>query len=225
MSHRMLIEHVLPPHAVGEDALGDPPADAPTGLFPIEEREIARAGEKRRREFTTARQCAHRALARLGLSPTPLPRAPPAPRPGPRHHRQHHPLRRLPRRRRGPHRRPPHLGIDAEPHAPLPPAVRDGITTPAERSHLQDLAATHPDVPWDRLLFSAKESVYKTCAPLAPRPLQFEDAEITFSPTARTFTAHLLLPWPAGVPAPVALGRWHTAHGILLTAAALPRPA
>ncbi|WEB45785.1 4'-phosphopantetheinyl transferase superfamily protein [Streptomyces yunnanensis] len=99
------------------------------------------------------------------------------------------------------------------------------MTTPTERTHLQDLDATHPDIPWDRLLFSAKESVYKTCAPLAPRPLQFDDAEITFTPTTGTFIARLLLPWPADVPAPVLPGRWHASHGILLTATTLPRPA
>ncbi|MGG2465994.1 4'-phosphopantetheinyl transferase family protein [Streptomyces sp. RGM 3693] len=221
----MLIEHVLPPHAVGEDALGDPPATAPTGLFPIEEREIAHAGEKRRREFTTARQCAHRALTRLGLPPTPLPPGPtgaPTWPPGITGSITHCDGYRAAAVARTADL--PHLGIDAEPHAPLPPLVRDGITTPTERTHLQDLATTHPDIPWDRLLFSAKESVYKTCAPLSPRPLQFDDAEITFTPTTGTFTARLLLPWPADVPAPVLPGRWHTAHGILLTATALPRP-
>ncbi|WP_438486604.1 4'-phosphopantetheinyl transferase family protein [Streptomyces sp. S186] len=222
----MLIEHVLPPHAVGEDALGDPPPTDPTGLFPVEEREIAHAGEKRRRDFVTARQCAHRALTRLGLPPTPVPPGPtgaPAWPPGITGSITHCDGYRAAAVARTADL--PHLGIDAEPHAPLPPVVRDGITTPTERTHLQDLTTTHPDIPWDRLLFSAKESVYKTCAPLSPRPLQFDDAEITFTPDTRTFTARLLLPWTAGIPAPVLPGRWHTAHGILLTATTVPRPA
>ncbi|GGX18159.1 4'-phosphopantetheinyl transferase family protein [Streptomyces noursei] len=222
----MLIEHVLPPHAVGEDAFGDPPATAPNGLFPIEEREIAQAGEKRRREFTTARQCAHRALTRLGLPPTPVPPGPtgaPAWPPGITGSITHCDGYRAAAVAHSADL--PHLGIDAEPHAPLPATVRAGITTATERTHLQDLAATHPDIPWDRLLFSAKESVYKTCAPLAPRPLQFDDAEITFTPTTGTFIARLLLPWPTDVPAPVLPGRWHASHGILLTATTLPRPA
>ncbi|WP_159048666.1 4'-phosphopantetheinyl transferase superfamily protein, partial [Streptomyces sp. NRRL F-4489] len=88
----------------------------------------------------------------------------------------------------------------------------------------QALDAAHPATPWDRLLFSAKEAVYKACAPLAPRPLEFHDADITFDPAGRTFTARLLLPWPAGAPAPVLPGRWYAAHGILLTAATIPRP-
>lgn len=73
----MLLERVLPPAAVGEDAHGDPPpAAGQQALFPAEEREIAGAGDKRRREFTTARRCARRALARLGLAPGPLPTGP-----------------------------------------------------------------------------------------------------------------------------------------------------
>ncbi len=40
------------------------------------------------------------------------------------------------------------------------------------------LAAARPEVSWDRLLFSAKESVYKTWFPLTGRWLGFEDAEL-----------------------------------------------
>ena len=58
------------------------------------------------------------------------------------------------------------IGIDAEPDAPLPDGVLGLIATPAEQDRL---AATHlePDGPnWDRLLFSAKEAVYKAWFPL-----------------------------------------------------------
>ncbi|MGD3110171.1 4'-phosphopantetheinyl transferase family protein [Streptomyces sp. YGL11-2] len=221
----MLIENVLPPTAIGEDALGDPPPATSPPLFPVEEQQIAHAGDKRRREFTTARQCAHRALTRLGLPPTPLPPDPtgaPAWPPGITGSITHCDGYRA---AAVAHTTDiPHLGIDAEPHAPLPPTVREGITTPAERTHLHQLHGAHPDIHWDRLLFSAKESVYKTCSRLAPRPLQFQDAEITFAPDTHTFTARLLLPWPADVPAPLLTGRWHTSHGIALTATTLPRP-
>ncbi|MFB7634059.1 4'-phosphopantetheinyl transferase [Streptomyces sp. NPDC056149] len=216
----MLIEHVLPPHAVGEDALGDPPPTAPTGLFPEEERAIAYAGDKRRREFITARQCAHRALARLGLPPAPLlpgPTGAPAWPPGITGSITHCDGYRAAAVTRTTDL--PHLGIDAEPHAPLPPTVREGIATPTERHHLQHLTATHPDIAWDRLLFSAKESVYKTYAPLSPRPLDFDDAEITFAPTTHTFTARLQLPHH-----PTLFGNWHTTPTLLLTSASLPTP-
>ena len=51
---------------------------------------------------------------------------------------------------------------------------------------------------WDRLLFCAKESVYKAWFPLAKRWLDFQDAAITVDPVRRTFTARLAGSGPAG---------------------------
>lgn len=42
-------------------------------LFPEEERVVARAVEKRRREFTTGRACARLALERLGIGAVAIP--------------------------------------------------------------------------------------------------------------------------------------------------------
>jgi 4'-phosphopantetheinyl transferase EntD len=58
---------------------------------------------------------------------------------------------------------------------------------------LGDLAARFPATHWDRLLFSAKESVYKAWFPLTGRWLGFEDAHLTIDPAAATFTASLLV--------------------------------
>ncbi|WP_281066904.1 4'-phosphopantetheinyl transferase family protein [Streptomyces inhibens] len=220
----MLIEAVLPPGALGEDTFGDP---APTpALFPTEQQAIAHAGAKRRHEFTTTRHCAHRALARLGLPPTPLPPSPsgaPTWPPGITGSLTHCAGYRA---AAVAHTTDiPHLGVDAEPHAPLPPSVRNGITSPTERTHLRQLHTARPDIHWDRLLFSAKESLYKACSPLAPRPLHFEDAEITFTPHTHTFTAHLLphpqTPTPTTTTTPLT-GHWHTSHHILVTAVTIP---
>ncbi|WP_319204824.1 DUF6545 domain-containing protein [Streptomyces sp. ME02-8801-2C] len=57
------------------------------------------------------------------------------------------------------------LGIDAEPHAPLPPGLLRRIASPSERGHLTALRHTRPALHWDRLFFSAKESVYKAWFP------------------------------------------------------------
>ena len=82
---------------------------------------------------------------------------------------------------------------------------------------------------WDRLLFSAKESVYKAWFPLARRWLGFEDARLSFDPgpdPARGgFTARLLvedLPSVAGRPVTTLTGRYAVADGLLATAIALP---
>ncbi|MQS37792.1 4'-phosphopantetheinyl transferase, partial [Streptomyces katsurahamanus] len=58
------------PHDVASAWAFDDTADIP--LFPEEEAALARAVERRRREFTTVRGCARRALAGLGLSAAPL---------------------------------------------------------------------------------------------------------------------------------------------------------
>lgn len=58
------------------------------------------------------------------------------------------------------------IGIDAEPHAALPDGVEKLTALPEERMALTRLAVTHPHIHWDRLLFSAKESVYKAWFPL-----------------------------------------------------------
>ena len=212
----LLIERVLPAVAVGEEVHGDPPpAAGQRALFPAEEREVAGAGDKRRREFTTARRCARRALARLGLAPVALPVGPtgapvwPAGVTGSITHCDGYRAAAAARTAdlAG-------LGIDAEPHAPVPPAVRDGITSASERAHLDRLHDIRPGVHWDRLLFSAKESVYKACSSRTLRALHFEDAEVAFSPETGTFTAYLT------AEALVLTGRWHVSDGILLTAAA-----
>ena len=119
-----------------------------------------------------------------------------------------------------PSRRISTIGIDAEPDAPLPDGVLDLIATPAERDRLA--ATDHgPDGPsWDRLLFSAKEAVYKAWFPLVGKWLDHHDAEISFHPHNRTFTAllsrdDLIL---NGHPIHQLHGRWIQKQGILATA-------
>ncbi|MCX4695640.1 4'-phosphopantetheinyl transferase [Streptomyces sp. NBC_01408] len=121
------------------------------------------------------------------------------------------------------------LGIDAEPHKPLPDGVLEAIALPRERRQVEACLARYRDVCWDRLLFSAKESVYKAWNPYTGQRLEFEDASIDFDLDAMTFTARLLVPradLPAGVPpAPGRLeGRWLVSEGVLLTAIAVPAP-
>ena len=74
------------------------------------------------------------------------------------------------------------VGIDAEPHAPLPAGVLGQIARPEERPLLARAGRTEPAVHWDRLLFCAKEAVYKVWFPLAACWLGFEDAVLTLDP-------------------------------------------
>ncbi|MEV2255116.1 4'-phosphopantetheinyl transferase superfamily protein [Streptomyces sp. NPDC050147] len=194
-------------------------------LFPEEEQVVARAVDKRRKEFTTVRQCARSALAELGLPPVPIL---PGPKGEPRWpdgivgsmtHCTGYRAAALARASDV-----LSLGIDAEPAAPLDNGdVLDLVSDETERSALAELGGRHPEVPWDRLLFSAKESVYKAWFPLTGRWLGFEDARLFLHPDG-TFTAALLVPGPtvAGRELTGFAGTWLIRDGIAVTAVVLP---
>jgi 4'-phosphopantetheinyl transferase EntD len=193
-------------------------------LFPAEEAALGQAVEKRRREYTTARACAREALARLGLPATPIlsgergePRWPSG-IVGSITHCEGYRACALARSQEI-----ATVGIDAEPNAPLPDGVLTDIARADELPWLQRLRREQPEVHWDRLLFSAKESVYKAWFPLARRWLGFEDAIVTVDPAQRTFSARLLVPGPtfAGRPLGGFSGRWLVREGLVLSAIAL----
>jgi len=62
----------------------------------------------------------------------------------------------------------------------------------ADRMVPQDLLRADPSIRWDRLLFSAKESVYKAWFQLTGRWLGFEEASLDIDPSAGTFSARIL---------------------------------
>jgi 4'-phosphopantetheinyl transferase EntD len=80
------------------------------------------------------------------------------------------------------------------------------------------------DLHWDRLLFSAKESVYKAWFPLTGRWLGFEDAHLTFDPDDGTFSARILIDGATtdGPPLTGFTGRYLVRDGYVLTAIAVP---
>jgi len=194
-------------------------------LFPEEEALVARAVAARRQEFATARACARAALARLGVGLTPIVRcsggAPqwPSGVVGSITHCAGY------RASAVAHKRDIlTLGVDAEPNHPLPIGVLDQIVTPSEGTQMLALRKVRPDVHWDRLLFSAKECVYKAWFPLAGCWLEFTQASITFEAKAGTFAARLLVPGPdvGGHRIAGFEGRWAVGAGLLLTAIAVP---
>lgn len=93
-----------------------------------------------------------------------------------------------------------------------------------ERVRLSELSEEMPEICWDRLLFSAKESIYKTWFPLARSWLGFESADIVIDPHAGTFSAHLLVQGPLvnGSPLTQLGGRWLAHQGFLTTAVVVP---
>jgi 4'-phosphopantetheinyl transferase EntD len=217
-----VIGDILPPEVAAEEAFGDRPD---TVLFAEEEAVIAKAVDKRRREFTTARACARAALGQLGLPPVPIV-------PGDRGAPQwpagvvgsitHCEGYRACAVARGSDIVT--IGLDAEPHAKLPDGVLDAVSLAPERTRIAALSAAEPGVCWDRLLFCAKESVYKAWFPLTGRWLGFEDACVDFDPGAQTFDARLMVPGPVvnGKPLSGFTGRWLVSRGLIVTAIVIP---
>lgn len=215
-----MIDDLLP-GAVVVTASDDDPAAV---LAPAEEPAVARAVASRRAEFTTGRVCARTALARLGRPTDAVPvgerRAPcwPDGVVGAITHCAGFRAAAVAWRAQV-----RSLGLDAEPHGPLPDGVLDAVTDAGERAVLADLARTHPDVAWDKVLFSAKESVYKAWFPLTHRWLGFEDARLTPAPDG-TFAASIRIEGAEvdGVVLTSFEGRWAVRDGLVVTAVAVP---
>jgi 4'-phosphopantetheinyl transferase EntD len=72
------------------------------------------------------------------------------------------------------------IGIDAEPNKILPREVLREIASRDELTALSHLPQN--PISFDRLLFSAKESIYKASYPLTHKWLGFEDAEVVIDP-------------------------------------------
>ncbi|SNS97780.1 4'-phosphopantetheinyl transferase family protein [Actinacidiphila glaucinigra] len=222
-----MIEALLPGVAATGEAFGP---DGSATLYPEEAALVARTPDRRREEFSTVRACARRALAALGLPPAPV-------LPG---------VRNVPQWPAGVVGSMTHcegyraaalardtdlamIGIDAEPDLPLPGGVLESIALPGELAWVR-AGGSRSRVNRDRLLFSAKEAVYKTWYPLMRTELDFDDADITFvedGTSARphgTFSARLLRPRraPDGRLVERFSGRWLADRGIVVTAIAFP---
>ncbi len=197
-----LLEGLLPPHATGAEVHGD----LPETLFAEEAAALAGAVPKRVREFTTGRACARRALARLGVdraAMVPGERGLPPWPPGTTGSITHCDGYRAAAAARTDRLRA--LGIDAEPDGPLPPGVLDVVASPPERAALIALAGQWPDVSWDRLLFCAKEAVYKAWFPIERSWLGFDDVHVDLDPRGR-FTVDVLVTAAHGFPRSTAAG-------------------
>jgi 4'-phosphopantetheinyl transferase EntD len=216
---RRLMSRIVPPCVVAVEAKGELGG---ASLLAEEAHALGAAVEKRVREFTIARTCARRALSQLGQPSSAI----------------------LPGASRQPlwpsgvvgsithcagycaaavamQAKVVAIGIDAEVHAPVPDGVVDLIAFGEERFRLR--RPSHDSTCWDRLLFSAKESVFKAWFPLVGTWLDFDDAVISFAPESATFSARLLVDPPiiAGHPLRYFEGRYLVDRGFVLTAVTL----
>lgn len=215
---RAVLTAILPPGVESEECFGDLPGGF---LFPAEERAMAHAVEGRRREFATVRCLARACLGRLGFPGVPLMSGPggapswPTDVRGSMTHCAGYAGAAV-----GRSELISAIGIDAEPDAPLPEELMELVATRTEQARLRDTAYAPGSPRWDRLLFCAKEAVFKAWFPLVGEWLEFEDAEIRFGPRPGAFTADLRRDGltVGGRPVTRLDGRWVRDRGILQTA-------
>lgn len=156
-------------------------------LIMAEEELIVTACTKRKREFRAGRNCAHAALDILGLPRQPIlrdsNRAPcwPEGYQGSISHckdlclaacTSKNPIMSL--------------GLDVEPLAPLSPEVEGYIYTSNELEYFHSLSRKLPE----RLVFSAKESLYKCLYPLINQFFGFHAVEIVLDDRKQLFNFH-----------------------------------
>jgi 4'-phosphopantetheinyl transferase EntD len=218
-----LIDEILPGQVIAVEARED--AEASEGaLFPEERGVVAMAVEKRQREYATARTCARQALAGLGVPAGPIATGArgeplwPAGVVGSITHTEGYRACAV-----ASTAEILTVGIDAEPNAPLPTGIFADIAGPGDE--LPELGGDGAEVHWDRVLFSAKESVYKAWYPLTERWLGFEQVAVEIDPRGGGFRARLLVPGPLvdGRPLLSFRGRWRVCEQLVLTAVAVAR--
>ena len=215
-----MLAGVVAPGVIAVEAISGAPVEP---LLPEEAAALGVVADGRCREFTAGRSCARQALAALGAPRVPILRG----------------ASRQPLWPEGVAGSITHcagycgaavawrdrflsLGIDAEPHAPLPAGVIDKVALPAEREWLSARAGS--GIAWDRVLFSAKESIYKAWFPVTGRWLGFKDASVRFEPDDGTFEARLAAPaeTPDGRRLERFDGRMRIADGLVLTCVSIP---
>lgn len=216
-----LLQRIVPSFVVTVDTFEDTGGAA---LFLEERAVVARAVEKRRREFETARTCARQALQRLGRPAAPL-------LPG-RHGEPCWPagivgsITHTQDYRGVAVSETAHaaaIGIDAEPNEPLPGTLLWSVGLPEERADVATLLRAFPGVCYDRMLFCAKEAVFKSWFTLTGRALGFDDMVIRLEtgPWSGAFTASLRTPPDAGTRL---TGRWLLAQNLLVTSLVITAP-
>lgn len=186
----MITELVHPPLAAwGIDG------DAAQSCYDCELALVQDAIPQRQREFSRGRFCAHEAIRRLGESVSPVlakdSRKPiwPSGLLGSITHCKGYTAAVVGRTSDfvG-------IGIDVEENSPLPEGVWEVITTADERWQYENDLNRFADrslVAWDRLWFSAKESVYKAWSCLTDQWLDFQDCTIQFDRVSTSFCAEI----------------------------------
>jgi 4'-phosphopantetheinyl transferase EntD len=205
------------------------PASSLDELLPDERAMVERAVDKRVRDFRAGRQCAHRALARLGQPLAPLindaNRAPVWPQ-GVVGSISHCAGLAAAAVAKTDTRRA--IGIDVEPDSPIERKLWSSITREAELAWLARLPSARAGHV-AKLLFSCKETFFKLQFPTTRQMLGFEAVELSlgdvllepFGVFSLTIVQDLPTPFEAGERL---VGRFTCVDGFVRTAMQLPAP-
>jgi 4'-phosphopantetheinyl transferase EntD len=210
-----MLERLFSPAVAVVEMFSDVPEAC---MYPSEAALVSKAVASRRFEFGTVRHCARQALRERGFEATAiLPGAQREPvwPPGALGSLTHCPGYRAAAIAR--QTEVGGIGIDAESHGPLPAGVLESIALGEELRRIQLLRRHSPGVHWDRILFSAKESIYKVWYPHSRERLTFEDASIDLKQNG-TFRAELV------DRTEVLHGSWLVDRGFVCTAIEFPTP-
>ncbi|HKX16644.1 MAG TPA: 4'-phosphopantetheinyl transferase superfamily protein [bacterium] len=200
-----------------------PVTDEQDGLWPEEMAYLERAAPKRRGEYATGRRFAHQALALLGFAPGPLPIGPD----------------RAPRWPEGVTGSITHgaghcavaaayaadaaaIGIDVEDVTRFRPALLPRVLSPREFDARPFGTTGEQRQRSAAVMFSAKESLYKSLRTLSGTRLHFHDSAITLDPGSQGFEAGLLVPAAPFAPGHRFTGRFAFGGRLVATAIALP---
>lgn len=216
-----MIERLLPDGVAVAEIHGGSRFDG--ALTPAEAEQVAGVAPRRQAEFGAGRACARSALCALGVAPVTIPTGPageprwPTGVVGSITHCHRYAAAAV-----GRSQMLAAIGIDAEPDRALPAGILAGLATPDERAALPRRSGAS-DPHWDRLLFSAKEAVFKAWYPLTGCLIGFDAATVVFDPAAGTwgsFEVRL-----AGGPIRTMTGRWLAEQGLIACAVCVERPA
>lgn len=217
---KSLFDGMLPPGAIVVEA---EPFMWQSGLWGEESLHIERSVPKRKREFTAGRNCLRRALILLGqpevavgVGPNREPLLPPG-FVGSITHTDKYCAAALLHEKAG-----VSIGIDAEPRESLDREVVDLILRTSEKKHTNDLQRNCPGIPWDRMIFSAKEAFHKALFRVWPVMLDFLDTELYIEPNSGIFELRLPDLWHESIGRRRYFGYFRFSHDLILTTAMLP---
>ena len=214
--HQPLFQGLLGPKVETEEV---DPHSVQGGLLRAEQEEVAGAAPTRIEQFTAGRVCSRIALGRLGVATTPVlrgeDRAPIWP-PGFVGSISHTDTWCAAAVARVEDVRS--IGIDLEPATPLKESLWRRVCTPKERDWLHALSA--PGLT-GKVIFSAKESVYKCQYPITSKFLGFQAVQLELGD--ESFRAVFQQEAGEFKPGDVMTGRYLVEDGLVATACELPR--